>query len=444
MYRNLLLMMLTITMIVSPVEILAAENFQSQVKPEEALTLGKCLKLALHNSQQIQAATKRVEIAGISVKEAADGFWPKLDYSLFVDKAQEPIYPYSKLIFSSAATDYSGAVISFSQPLYLGGKLVDGLQLAKLQLNMTLENERQTRQQLTFQVKQAFYQTWLAEQILKTVQSSYDNLEQHVAQMEGFYQAGTVSKFELLRAKVQRDSLKPQVITAQNDLKLAKLSMAILIGFSKEQDYSIAFDLDKLHLPEPLAVKVDQILNLAYQDRPEMRQIKQTEQMNQYQKNIAEAGYKPTVSLAGAYQGASRDYVPRHWDENKYWTLSLNISGNFFNGLATSAKVTGAQKNMELTAIQESGLRDQIKLDVEQSMQNIQESLEVIHANESNIDMAKESLGMTEARFAEGMATTMDIMDSQLALDQALNGYYRGVVLYLTAQARLDLVAGKD
>jgi len=38
----------------------------------------------------------------------------------------------------------------------------------------------------------------------------------------------------------------------------------------------------------------------------------------------------------------------------------------------------------------------------------------------------------------------MDIMDSQLALDQALNGYYRGVVLYLTAQAKLDLAVGKD
>jgi outer membrane protein len=65
-----------------------------------------------------------------------------------------------------------------------------------------------------------------------------------------------------------------------------------------------------------------------------------------------------------------------------------------------------------------------INYDVEQSVQSIQESLEVIHANQSNINMAKESFELTQARFKEGMTTTMDIMDSQLALDQALNGYY--------------------
>jgi outer membrane protein len=442
MLRNLVMIMGIILLISLP-ETGFAGSCRTVNQPD-GLSLSQCLQLAFNNSQQIQAAAKSIEIAEATVKEADGGFWPKIDYSLFADKAEEAIYPYSKLVYQYAATDYSGAAIFLTQPLYLGGKLIDGFRLAKEQLNMVMENERQTKQRVTFQVKEAFYQVWLTEQILKTAQSSYDNLVQHVEQMESFYQVGTVSKFELLRAKVQRDSLKPQVLTAQNDLKLAKLQMAILIGFSKEQNYSLVFEVDKLQIPEHVMINVDQVLDSAYQNRPEMRRIKQTEQISQYQKKIAEAGYKPTVSLVGAYQGASQDYEPGHWDDNKYWTLSLNISGNFFNGLATSAKVTGAQKSMELASIQESGLRDQIRLDVEQSMQNIQESLEVIHANQSNIDMAKETLELTQARFSEDMATTMDIMDSQLALDQALNGYYRGVVLYLTAQAKLDLAAGKD
>lgn len=44
------------------------------------------------------------------------------------------------------------------------------------------------------------------------------------------------------------------------------------------------------------------------------------------------------------------------------WTLTLNITGNIFDWFSTSAKVTGAQKNVELTTIQESGLGDQLKL----------------------------------------------------------------------------------
>lgn len=51
---------------------------------------------------------------------------------------------------------------------------------------------------------------------------------------------------------------------------------------------------------------------------------------------------------------------------------------------------------------------------------------------------------MTEIRVDNGMATTMDIMDAQLALDQVITWYYQGIVSYLTAEVKLDLVMGKD
>ena len=51
---------------------------------------------------------------------------------------------------------------------------------------------------------------------------------------------------------------------------------------------------------------------------------------------------------------------------------------------------------------------------------------------------------MTQIRANNDMATTVDIMDAQLALDQSLTGYYQGIVSYLTAEAKLDLVMGRD
>jgi outer membrane protein len=410
----------------------------------EMLSLDHCLELASDNSQTIKAAEKKVEIAEAAITEARSAYWPKLDYSIFADKAQEAIYPYDAVVYPGASTDYSGATISLTQDLYSGGKSANELQLAKIQLDMARENERQVKQQLTFQVKQAFYQVWLVERVLKVVESSLDNMEQHVVRTENLYKIGTVSKYELLRARVQRDSLKPQLISAQNDLKMARLNLAILIGLVKDRQYSVAFNSDQLKIPAQSQLIMDKILESAYQNRPEIRQVKQTETLGQYQEKLAEAGYQPKISLIGQYEAGSLDYNPSHWNDGKLWILSLNITDNIFDGFSTPAKVKGAQKNVDLTKIQETGLRDQIRLDVEQAAQNIQESLEVINANQSNIDMAKESLEETQERFGEGLATTMDVMDSELALDQALNGYYKGIALYLTAQAKLDLVTGRD
>jgi outer membrane protein TolC len=51
---------------------------------------------------------------------------------------------------------------------------------------------------------------------------------------------------------------------------------------------------------------------------------------------------------------------------------------------------------------------------------------------------------MTKIRYTAGLATTMDIVDSQLALDQTLNGYHEGIYKYLVADAGIDLVSGQD
>jgi outer membrane protein len=440
MVRKIWIFVFAILLMALPGMVDAADSPFS-AKPER-LSLDRCLELASQNSQTVKAAEKKVEIAAAAVTEARGAYWPKLDYSLFANKAQDPMYPYDAA--PEASKDESGAILSLTQELYSGGKSADELRLADIQLDIARENDRQAKQQLTFQVKQAFYQVWLANQVLKVAETSLDNLQHHVERTESLYQLGSVSKFELLRAKVQRDSLKPQVIGAQNDLQLANLNLALLIGFTKDRQYSVDFHSEQLRFPTQSQLVVDKLLDSAYQNRPEMHQMKQAETLNRYQKDLAEAGFKPRISLIGQYEAGSLDDNPGHWTDNKLWTLSLNITGNIFDGFTTPAKVKGAQKKMELTAIQETGLRDQIRLDVEQAAQNIQESLEVIQANQSNIEMAKESLEQTKGRFNEGLATTMDIMDSQLALDQALNGYYRGVALYLTAEANLDLVAGKD
>lgn len=437
------LFFLAIVIFLSLPEMSRAADGTLTAKPE-ILSLDHCLELAGGHNPSIRAAGKKVEIATAAITEAKGAYWPKLDYTVFADKAQDPSYPYDQAIFPDASTEYSGAALSLTASLYHGGKNGIELQLAKTRLQMALENERQARQQLTFQVKQAFYQAWLTEQMLKVAQSSFDNLQHHEERTANLYKLGTVSQFELLRARVQRDSLKPRLIAAENDFNLARLSLALLIGLPTGRPYSLEFDAGNLQFPENSALSIDKTFQSACQNRPEMRQVQQEQTIQQSQKNLAEAGLKPDISLVGQYGAGSLDYTPSHWNDNKTWTLALTIKGNLFDGFSTPAKIQGAQKDLELTKIQEKELGNQIRLEVEQAAQNIQQSLEGIQANQSNIELAKESLKQAQGRFEAGLATTMDIMDSELALDQALNGYYRGVALFLTAQANLDLATGKD
>lgn len=418
--------------------VFAAET--DQIQPT-VLTLERCLEIAYSNSQQLNLANKNIEIAQEEIKKAEAGFRPTFGYQLGYTRLEdepfsgwtpgwEPLY--------GDKNNYSGKIF-ISQPLYTGGKLTLSLELAKRNLGKAMEEKRQAKQKLTYEVKDAYYQVWLAEALVRTAKASYDNLGQHVDQVNKLFNVGSVSKFELLRAQVQHEGLKPNVISAENLLVMAKLNLATLIGYDKDAQFTICFN--PVTLDDTYAVPLTDLLNTAYQNRSELHQLNLLMEMSKLQTDLTVSETKPNASLNLNYEGTGTSLNPDSW--GKSWNLVLGVQGNFFNP-ATKPNIESSKRQEELLLIKESSLRDQIRLEVQQTLQSINEAIQVIKAHQGNIELAKESLRMTQARFDAGMATTMDIMDAQLALDEAQNGYFKGINSYLTALAAMDLVTGKD
>lgn len=429
MYRKILLIVLVLATITFPMAVLAEEQ-----NGTTTLSLEQCLQMAYANSQLLKTESQNVAIAKEGVKEAEAGFLPTVDYQASytrLDEAAPPQVP-SENVFKGG--------ISVTKPLYTGGKLTYALDIAKTKLNNAVEKERQVKQSLTYQVKEAYYNVWLTEEMVIVAKASYDNMGRHTEQMEKLFKVGTASKFEVLRAQVQQEGIKPQIIAAENGLSLAKLGLATLIGFDREKQFSVNYDIQSLKLPDHYDTVLTKLLNEAYENRSELLQLQLAAKMKNLSTTIVALGNKPNVGLTLSYDGQGDEINPGSW--NKTLSLTLGVKGNIFDG-TLKPKVESSKGEEELLKIQESSLKDKIRLEVQEALLNITKALETIKANQANINLSKESLRMTQARFDAGMATTMEIMDAQLALDKASNGYYEGISDYLTALAKLDLVVGK-
>jgi outer membrane protein TolC len=436
MLRKTFILLFALIAITLPNAIWAAADQQPQPQPE-ILTLDQCLDLAYQNSPSLKAADKSAELAKLQVREAGAGFWPTVNYSItgsnYTDKTVQNAY--SDRGFNEG--------FSATQKLYTGGLTTSKYQIAKFNLENALEEQRKAKQQMTFNVKQAYYQVWLAKQMLEVTKSSYKNAERRYQQQKAYYEVGNASKVELLQAQVQWESMKPQVINAQNQFDAAMLNFTILLGIERTRSYTINVDLTKLQIPENANVALVTALEDSYKNRPDVREMRNTVEISKLNTKMAYAGYKPILTLTGSYAGNNTfSSVTEPWTKN--FTLSLNLAGVVFDGLATQTRIAEAKKNEELVAIRDSGLKDQVQVEIELAIQSINANLATARASQTNIDLAKESLRLTQAKYDAGMATNIDITDAQLKLDQALNGYYSGLSAYLTAQAKLDLVTGKD
>jgi outer membrane protein TolC len=448
------LLMMVIVLAVS-LPVFAADPVGTPQGTGETISLEKCLELAMKNSKQLQQAAESVKIAQAGVQEASSGFYPSIGYQAGYQNNPNalPMYIpagptslgsniYSIPNWLEVPTDHGiSASISLNQPLYTGGKLLNFLKLAQIKLASAREDERKAKQQLNYNVKEVYYRFWLAEKMLDVAQDAYDNMGRHYQKVSNLNKAGTASAFDLLQAKVQWDNQKPQLIKAKNGLVLARMNLATFIGVEQSQEFKVEYDPSKLQLPEKVDLTLQTWLDEAYQKRPELHQIQQLTEMAEANERIARAGYLPTVALSYKYSDQGMDFSSQ-WMST--WTLSFGLSGVIFDGFATQARVSAAKDNLNLARIRESSLKDQIRLETQQALQTLEENLETIRANQSNLELAKEALKQIQVRFTAGVATTSDITDSQLALEQTLNGYYQGVSSYLTGLAKLDLIAGRD
>lgn len=384
----------------------------------QKLTLDNCLKLGLTNSLDLQAATKNVKVAEESVRQAKAALGLSVNYSVGHIDAD--------------TTKYNTGSVSVELPVFTHNKLVRSLKVARLDLENAREAERQTKLQLTYNIKSAFYDLWLKEQKLTIAQNSANNFEQHYQTIKKYCEVGKKAPFELLKAEVSWKEQKAQVTSATSNVALARLELATLIGIGQDEGLQIVDNASLEKMPAQFQLSLKTLLEKAYQQRPDIHQSGLNLEVARLNVAIAKGTNNPAMSL-----GASQTDLT---DSNLQLTLS--VSGKLYDNKAKASKVRAVTEQVEIAQISDQQTRDTARKSVQQVYQNLQVNLDNAIAYKANIELSKESLRMTELSYSEGKSTIMDVEDAQLDLDQAQNNYYQAVCSYITYLAQLDLEVG--
>jgi outer membrane protein len=384
----------------------------------QKLTLNDCLKLGLTNSLDLQIAAKNVKVAEESVRQAKAALVLSVDYSVgHIDVD---------------TTRYNNGSVSVDLPVFTHNGLVCGLKAARLALESAREDERQTKLNLTYNIKSAFYDLWLKEQRLVVARNSAENLGQHYQTIKKYCELGKKAPFELLEAEVSWKEQKAQVTSATSNVALAKLELATLIGISQDQDLQIDYNTSLPEVPANFPLSLQMLLEDAYKQRPDLRQSGINLEIAKLNVDITKGTNKPSVTLAASQTDMAGSDLQ----------FTLSVSGKLYDNKAKASKVRAAEEKLKIAKISDKQIHDTVRKSVQTIYQNLQVNLENANAYKANIQLSKESLRMTELSYSEGRSTIMDVKDAQLDLDEAQNNYYQTVCSYIIYLARLDFEVG--
>jgi len=410
------------------------------------LTLEESISLALSQNPYHLAAEERLETARAKLREAAAGFLPSLNSEglhtltekLFILEFPSfiPGEPPQR-ISMDFTKDYQFS-LNFSLPLFTSGRLTSGFRQARYNLRSTEEAVRQSNHITVFNAKKAFYGYLLTKDFVKVAEEAVDVAEKHLKNVKSLYEVGVASKFDLLRSEVQVANLKPQLIRARNNLKIAELSLKTLLGLDLSQPIEI-----KGHLTyEPFEPDLEESVSKAMLKRPEISQLEYQKEMAGQGLKLARASNLPSLAVAATYNFWADQFNFRKDTWQSFYAVNLVLTIPLFNGFATSARVAQSKAMIKELDFTQKGLVDIIKFEVRQAILRLQEAKESLLSQEKNVEQAQESLRIAELNFSEGLATTLDISSAQAALSQAKTNYSQALYDYVISLAELDKAMG--
>src|SRR6266851_3760143 len=223
------------------IELRAAESAPPASAPEwltRPLSVAEAVDVALRQNSSILRGKADLEAAYGVVVQTRAIVLPKLRATsgyTFDDAIEKLNSPTSIPGFTGVGINPSenkwAANISVVQSIYQGGRINSALRTAKLTKQQALLQYEAVVADTLLDVRVAYYDILLAAQQIIVQEASVNLLRKELEDATRRFEAGTVPRFNVLRAEVEVANARPKLIRAKNAHRIAKNNLANLLGY---------------------------------------------------------------------------------------------------------------------------------------------------------------------------------------------------------------------
>ncbi|MGM9474840.1 TolC family protein [Pedobacter sp. GSP4] len=410
---------------------------------QEKLSLQQAITIALQNNYDIKISKNQIDIAKNNANIGNAGMLPNLTGSYtnggsIQNTRQTPATGADRVITGAKSTNNSyGADLNWT--IFDGFSMFANYdRLKELQKQGEL-NSRLTILTTVSDVIAAYYDIVRQQQLVIAADSAMDVsvLRTNIAKTK--LQLGRGSKLDVLTAQVDYNTDTSNYLQSKNALQVAKVRLNQLMVRPSGTDFSVAntIDVDKGILFNTLA-------EMAQQQNPNVQNAFINQKIAALSlKSIKGARY-PSVSLNSGYSRANST-SPTGFNQKfaaNGFTYGVTASINLFNGFLQRQQERNAKidiKNADLSL-------DKVKLDVNSQLltayQNYSTYLDLIKLEQRNVDIAKENLDITLAKYRLGSIAPLELREAQRNAIDAQNRFIEMQYQAKIAETTLKEISG--
>jgi len=357
---------------------------------QESWTLDKCLEYAYQNSPRLKVAQKSIEEAEGQAQSSAAILYPQLNFSSsYTKNSPSPLgglagnVPGRQIRPSLVSADVYEHSFGLNYTFF-SWKIKPTLEIASANLGRLKTDFRQTKSELTLEVKKAYYTVMFTDQLVKIGSQAEEVAKNNYETTEKLYKEGKVSHFDVSRSKVRWVNGQSDLIEAKNNYQTTLEALRTFMSLPSDIELNLSGSLSK----EMLEISMEEALNQAYVNRPELQSLSFLEKVSSSTINLEKAARLPSFTLTYNYGWQANDLYSDPDKYFKYWTFLGKISLPIFDGFTARGRIKAAKASLERVKDSKEQLQDLIDLEVRQAFLTFQAAKDRILAQRENVNTA--------------------------------------------------------
>ena len=402
----------------------------------QPLTLRQCIAIAKKNSSDIKNAQISKKIEELRVKNAQALYYP--------DLLLNGGYSASKQIdFGFERNNYSFGVTG-RYTIWDHGQRNIGLLQARENKNLVGIQNDQVRQNLVFQVTQAYYEVLKAQELVKVDRQNLDRSRENRERVEAYVEAGIQIEADIATAQVREANSELALLNDQNQLDIALANLPRIMGLNPATRIRVVENKEPKNEVEIADISLDEAINHAIKVRPEFMVGKSNVKQTEYALRLTKLNRYPKLNAQYNHDFNLDNYFDDSEDLGhlRYWRFAATLDFPIFDGGVTKRRVDELELQLDRTREDLEDLKRSVALEVQQAYLNLIRAAKSVEISDAQVRDARLSLNVIRERFIQELAILIELLDAQTVFASALTSQVRIFYDYQIARASLQKVLG--
>ncbi|QDO92679.1 TolC family protein [Formosa sediminum] len=297
--------------------------------------------------------------------------------------------------------------LDISMPLFAGFKIKNTIEASKNAHTATSYMAKNNKEKLALETIHLYLNLYKAEQSIALFEENLISAQQRVTDFKNMEENGLLARNDLLKAQLQESQVKISLEEAKKNKSILNYRLVTLLKLP--QGTSLKTISEQFGIT-PETLDADSIY------RSDLEALKYQELATENQIKIAKSNYYPSIGLVGGYLALD---MPNAFTLTNAINIGVGISYDLSDIFKNKSEVEIAKSKAEELHYKIDQTTDQIKVEVENALQNYQLANKKLELYAQSEIQAIENYRIVKDKFENGLADTNDTLEADLEQLQA-------------------------